>query len=192
LDLFAPYTFTQFRTIGNYSAIALLHTCQFTVPHALRFSFFTGRILATDLSQSHCNFKSHMKISCHSLIFFLPFLLSHLLLPSPELDPILFRLLFCIPCFLLLRCRVRDRARVKVTLRLAICRQSIRLGDEPLETNGHNFFSQLNTCVDSLYITSSLTRGRVCRLYMLLALTSVISLGSEYLGSPVCVLLSQI
>jgi hypothetical protein len=45
---------------------------QFTVAHALRFSVFTGRILATGLSQLHCNFKSHVKSSCHSLIPFLP------------------------------------------------------------------------------------------------------------------------
>jgi hypothetical protein len=68
------YTFTQFGTTGNYSAIVILHTFQFTVAHALGFSVFTSRILATDLSQSHCNFNSHMKSSWHSLIHFLPFL----------------------------------------------------------------------------------------------------------------------
>jgi hypothetical protein len=84
-----PYTFTQFGTTGNYSAIAILHTCQFTVPNALGFLVFTSRILATDLSQSHCNFKSHMKSSLHRLISFLPFPLNHLGLPSPELEPVL-------------------------------------------------------------------------------------------------------
>jgi hypothetical protein len=73
-------------TTGNYSAIADLHTLQFTVPHTLGFSGFISRILATDLSQSHCNFKSHMKSSLYRLINFLPFLLNHLRLPSPELD----------------------------------------------------------------------------------------------------------
>jgi hypothetical protein len=51
----APYTFTQLETTGNYRAIAILHTFQFTVTHALGFSVFTSRILATDLSQSRCN-----------------------------------------------------------------------------------------------------------------------------------------
>jgi hypothetical protein len=37
-----------------------------------RVLIFTSRFLATDLSQSHCNFKSHMKSSCYSLIHFLP------------------------------------------------------------------------------------------------------------------------
>jgi hypothetical protein len=78
------------------SAIVDLRTLQFTVTHALELSVFTSRILATDLSQSHCNFKSHMKSSCHSLIPFLTFLLNHLRLPSPELDPVLDET----PCFL--------------------------------------------------------------------------------------------
>jgi hypothetical protein len=65
------------------------HTLQFTITHALRFSVFTSRILATDLEQSHTHFKSHIKSSLHSLTDFLPFLLNHLRLPSPELDPVL-------------------------------------------------------------------------------------------------------
>jgi hypothetical protein len=56
----------------QYNAIADLHTLQSTVTHALGFSVFTSCILAMDLSQSHCHFKSHIKSSCHSLIPFLP------------------------------------------------------------------------------------------------------------------------
>jgi hypothetical protein len=41
--------FTQLGTTGNYSTIADIHTLQFTVTHALGFSVFTIRILATDL-----------------------------------------------------------------------------------------------------------------------------------------------
>jgi hypothetical protein len=69
----------------QYSAIAILHTFQFTITHALGFPVFTSRILATELSQSHCNFKSHTKSSWHRLIPFLPFLLISLRMPSPEL-----------------------------------------------------------------------------------------------------------
>jgi hypothetical protein len=88
IGFIAPYTFTQFGTRDNYSAIVILHTFQPTVAHALGYSVLTSRILAMDLSQSHCNFKSHVKSSCHSLIPSLPLL--HLLrLPPPELDPIL-------------------------------------------------------------------------------------------------------
>jgi hypothetical protein len=52
----------------QYSAISGLDTLQFTVTHALGFSVFTSRILATDLQQYHCNLKSHTKSSIHSLI----------------------------------------------------------------------------------------------------------------------------
>jgi hypothetical protein len=41
--------FTQLGTKGKYSAIADLHTLQFTVTNALGFSVFASRILATDL-----------------------------------------------------------------------------------------------------------------------------------------------
>jgi hypothetical protein len=55
----------------------LLHrfTIQFTVAHALDFSAFTSRILATDLQHSHCHFKSHIKSSFHSLNSFLAIIL---------------------------------------------------------------------------------------------------------------------
>jgi hypothetical protein len=66
-----PGTFIT-RDYRQYSAIALLHTLQFTVTHAQGVSVFTSCILATDLSQSHCDFISHMKSSWHSLIPFLP------------------------------------------------------------------------------------------------------------------------
>jgi hypothetical protein len=33
----APYTFIQFGTTDNYSTNAILHTFQFTFPHALGF-----------------------------------------------------------------------------------------------------------------------------------------------------------
>jgi hypothetical protein len=79
------YTFRDYR---QYNAIAILHTFQFTVTNALGFSVLTSRILATDLSQSHCNYNSHMKYSWHNLIHFLPLPVYHHL-PSPEIDPIL-------------------------------------------------------------------------------------------------------
>jgi hypothetical protein len=73
IGFIAPYTYTfTIRNYRQYSAIAILRTSQFTVAHALGFSVFTSRILATDLSHSHCNLKSHVKSSGHSLIHFLP------------------------------------------------------------------------------------------------------------------------
>jgi hypothetical protein len=67
----------------------------------------------------------------------------------------------------------------------------IRLGAEPLETHGQNF-SQMNTCGHSPYITSSLTRGWVCHLQLLLALASAFILGSEFRGTCDHILLPQI
>jgi hypothetical protein len=53
-------------------------------------------------------------------------------------------------------------------------------------------FSQLHTCGHSPYITSSLTRGWVCHLQLLLALASAFILGSESRGTHDHILLSQI
>jgi hypothetical protein len=39
---------TVLGTAGIYSAIADLHTLQFTITHTLGFSVFTSRMLATD------------------------------------------------------------------------------------------------------------------------------------------------
>jgi hypothetical protein len=50
------------------------------------------------------------------------------------------------------------KAKVKVTLRLAVYRQSVSLSVKPLETHDQRFFPQLNTCGISPYVTSSLTR----------------------------------
>jgi hypothetical protein len=87
LDLLAPYSHNSgLQAIQLYRCF---HALKFTVTHTLGFSVFTSRILATDLLQSHCHFKSHMNSSLHSLIQFLSFLLNHLRLPSPKLNPIL-------------------------------------------------------------------------------------------------------
>jgi hypothetical protein len=48
IGIIALYTFTT-RDYRQYSAIAALHTSQFTVTHAQTFSVFTSRILATDI-----------------------------------------------------------------------------------------------------------------------------------------------
>jgi hypothetical protein len=45
---FIDTLYTVLGTTGNYGATARLHTSQFAVAHALGFSVFTRRILATD------------------------------------------------------------------------------------------------------------------------------------------------
>jgi hypothetical protein len=55
-----------------------------------------------------------------------------------------------------------------------------------------SFFWQLNTYGHSPYVRSSLTRGWVCRLQLLLALASTVILRSEFRGTHDHNLLSQI
>jgi hypothetical protein len=82
--------------------------------------------------------------------------------------------------------------RARVTLWLAVYRLSVHLGDKPLEIHDTQFFSQLNTCGHSPSVTSSLTRGWVCRLQLLLVLASAVILRSESCGTHDRILLSQI
>jgi hypothetical protein len=65
------------------------------------------------------------------------------------------------------------RARVRVTLRLAVYRLSLRLGAKPLEDHDQRFFLQLSPCGHSPYITSSLTRRWVCLLWICLVFRQV-------------------
>jgi hypothetical protein len=80
------------------------------------------------------------------------------------------------------------KVRVRVALRLTVYRQSVRLGDKPLETHDEtcSFFST------ELYVTSSLTRGQVCRLQLVLGLASAVVLKSDSRGTQDPILLPQI
>jgi hypothetical protein len=85
--------------------------------------------------------------------------------------------------------------RLRVTLRLAVYRQSLHLGDKPLRLTTSDLIFQLNTCsyiVHSPYVTSSLKRGCVCRLQLLLVLASAVILRSESRGTHDHILLPQI
>jgi hypothetical protein len=66
-------------------------------------------------------------------------------------------------------------SKVRVTVRLAVS----RLPSDPRQA----FVFQLNTCGYSPYVTSSLTRGWVCHLLLLLILVSAVILGSESRGT---------
>jgi hypothetical protein len=60
--------------------------------------------------------------------------------------------------------------RVRVTVRLTVYRQSVRLGDKPLEDHDQSFFLlQPNPCGHRPYVTYSLTRGWICPLWRCLA-----------------------
>jgi hypothetical protein len=66
------------------------------------------------------------------------------------------------------------------------------LATRPLRLTASNFIFQRNTCIHSPYVTSSMTRGRVCRLQFLLVLASAVILRSEFRGTHVHISLSQI
>jgi hypothetical protein len=91
------------------------------------------------------------------------------------------------PHLQLLNCPESSQAKVKVTLRLSMseswCRALSGAHDQIFIT-----LWQLRSCFSG---ASSLTRGRVCLLYMLLALASVVFLGSESIGTCDHILLSQ-
>jgi hypothetical protein len=111
-----------------------------------------------------------MKSSLHSLIPFLPFL-NHLRLSTlsrnsePESD-LLYDWRFTANQFV--------------------------LATSPLRLTTRNFIFQLNTCSYNPYVTSSLMRGRVCRLQLLLGLASTVILRSESRGTHDQILLSHI
>jgi hypothetical protein len=86
--------------------------------------------------------------------------------------------------------RVRVRVRVRVILRLVVYRQSARLDDRPLGTHYKNFF-KLNPWGHSPNVTSSLTRGWVRRLQLLLVLASAVILAFESCGTHDHILLFQ-
>jgi hypothetical protein len=66
------------------------------------------------------------------------------------------------------------------------------LAPSPLRLTTSNFFFQLNTCGHSRYVTSSLTRGWVCPLQLLLILASAVNRESESRGTHNHILLPQI
>jgi hypothetical protein len=76
-------------------------------------------------------------------------------------------------------------------LQRAVYRQSA-LATSPLRPTTRIFIFQLNTCGYSPYVTSSLTRGYVCHLQLLLVRGSAVILRSESHGTHDYVLLSQI
>jgi hypothetical protein len=66
------------------------------------------------------------------------------------------------------------------------------LATNPLRPTTGIFIFKPNTCVYSPYVTSTLTRERVCRLHLLLVLGSAVILGSESRRTRDNILLSQI
>jgi hypothetical protein len=62
----------------------------------------------------------------------------------------------------------------------------------PFETHVQQLFFQLNACFHCPYVTSSLTRGWICRLQLMLPLASAVVIRSESRGTRDHIILSQI
>jgi hypothetical protein len=91
------HTVRDYRQLQRYR-----HYTHFPVHRCTRTRILSSLVVSGQrIFQSHCNFRSHMKSSVHRLFPFLPFILNHLGLPSPELDPVLFRQLLYTPSTLL-------------------------------------------------------------------------------------------
>jgi hypothetical protein len=84
------------------------------------------------------------------------------------------------------------RVTVRVTLRLAVYRQSVRLAQQaPWDSRPVILFYSWMPEVNSPYVTSSLTRGWVCRLQWLLVVAGAVILRSESRGTHDYILLSE-
>jgi hypothetical protein len=84
------------------------------------------------------------------------------------------------------------KVKVKVTLRLTVC-QSVCLGVEPHLELMTRYLAIAVWLLRSFFCGApSLTRGRVCLLYMLLSLPKAVFLGSESFDTRDHILLSQI
>jgi hypothetical protein len=83
------------------------------------------------------------------------------------------------------------RIRVIVTLRRRFIANQFVLAPSLLRSTTSIFF-QLNTCSYSPYVTSSLTKGWISSLQLLLVLASAVILGSDSRGTHDHILLSQI
>jgi hypothetical protein len=70
--------------------------------------------------------------------------------------------------------------RVRVILRLAVYRQSVRLSVKSLETHDQiSFFFQLSPCGNSPYVTSSLARSCVCLLWVVIPSCTISQLTTQ-------------
>jgi hypothetical protein len=85
----------------------------------------------------------------------------------------------------------RSNLKSKLLCNLRFTANQFVLAPSPLTLTAI-FYFQLNPCVHSPYVTSSLTREWICRLQLLLALANTVNLGSVSRGTHVHILLSQI
>jgi hypothetical protein len=154
---------------------------QLTVTHGLGFSVFTSRILATDLSQSHCHCSTHVFFSqikfCLAIVLQLPTQFN-------TSAPNLISWQSVVPKF--------DSSLFSLCLSHSQSQSHIATDGQSVLVSSPIWGSWPDTLRPCFCGAPSLTRGRVCLLYMVLALASVVFLRSEPLGTRHRILLSQI
>jgi hypothetical protein len=143
---FIDHLYTRLGTTSIYSATANLHNSQITTAPNKSFPacyVFTFRSLATAPNSGDSSASRAQVLSSPTLVQnCLP------AVSSTELDLHLFSAslaeLNCPQHSTLslnhLCTKVKVKVKVEVTLRLAVYRQSVRLGVKPLETHGQTFF----------------------------------------------------
>jgi hypothetical protein len=136
LNALYPYTFTQFRTTGNYSVIAILHILRFTAAHALVVSW--QRIYNSLTVTSTHTWNLLGTVYLFSVNFFCHLPNSTQFSSSQSQNQSYFTTGGLLP--------------VSSSWRQA-----------PWDSRHSNCTFQLNTCGYSPYVISSLTRGWVCR-----------------------------
>jgi hypothetical protein len=110
---------------------------------------------------------------------------------SPELDPVL-QFTLQSPSFLTVySCTQLHQTESELLYDWRFTANQFVLATGPLKLTTNNFIFQLNTCRYSPYVTSSLTRGWVCRLQLLLSSPAFI-FRPESRGTHDHILLSQI
>jgi hypothetical protein len=188
-----------------HSATANLRTLQFAVTHALVPSVFISRILATDFKtviipvslshthKYHCT-TAHTKTSLHCRIFSSQqnSLDSSIIcqLPTPE-PSTQFSAATASSSHLSSQSSTLDCQNQSYFTTGGLPPISASWRQAPWYSTS-NFIFQLNTCSYTRYVTSSMTRGWVCCLQLLLALASAVILRSESRGPHDHILLSQI
>jgi hypothetical protein len=191
MDLLTPYT--RLGTTSNYSAIANLHTLQFTdanTKSSPACTVFNSRFLVTDVNSWDSSFSRAQVLLVQRI--------SRNRTPSIPNSTIAPSLL-SLTCWAQQNCQPSNpsipsesESESELLYPWRFTARQFVLATSLLRLTTSNFIFQLNICSYSPYVTSSMTRGWVCRLQLLLVFASAVILRPESRGTHDHILLSQI
>jgi hypothetical protein len=141
-------------TAGNYSAIANSHTLQFSRAYNWVFSVCCVHRLSGN------GFQQCPLLPCSR---------SYRLATVPQLSTLISTPLHCT----VLYSESESESESELLYDWQFTAYQFVLATSPLRLTTSNFF-QLNACFHSPYVTSPLTRGRICRLQLLLVLATAV------------------